>query len=145
MEKAKKYKLEKLKSASDLEALILIYDELTSTLEEAKNLLAQKKKGAFQEKVDWAKKIIESLASILNFEINAKLAGNIYRIYNYLLSRLGVAREAVRQTPSIIDECLKITSSMRDSWVKVRDKGDITDGFKEYLTSQETSFLNIKI
>ncbi|MBD3264279.1 MAG: flagellar export chaperone FliS [Candidatus Omnitrophica bacterium] len=144
-EKSKQYKLEKLKSLSDLEALIMLYDETTSALEESKKYFEEKDIEKFESKIDWAKKIIEGLGGILNFEADVKLAGNLYKIYDYLLRRLTVAREGIRQTQNIINECLKIISSMRDAWLKVRQKGDITKDFTRYLTSEEKNFLNLEI
>ncbi|MCM8824304.1 MAG: flagellar protein FliS [Candidatus Omnitrophica bacterium] len=145
MDESKKYKLEKLKSCSDLEALIMLYDEMVICFEEAKELFKLNKYEEFIEKIDWIKKIIEGLMRILNFDIDANLAGNLYRIYDYVLRRLTVAQAIIRQTPKIVDECYKIISDLRDGWVKVKEKGDITEEFREHLVTQEKNFLNIQI
>ncbi|MCM8773440.1 MAG: flagellar protein FliS [Candidatus Omnitrophica bacterium] len=145
MDESKRYKLEKLKSSSDLEALIMLYDEMVVCFEEAKELFKSNKHDRFREKVDWIKKIIEGLMRILNFDIDYNLAGNLYRIYDYVLRRLTVAQAIVRQTPKIVDECYKIISDLREGWVKVKEKGDITEEFRTHLATQEKNFLNIQI
>ncbi len=146
MENDRKYKLEKLKSASDLEALIMLYDEIVVALEEAKIALGKESNhNRCIEKIEWVEKAISGLISILNFDVDRSLANNLFRIYDYILRRLVVAKSMIRQTPSIIEEVIKLVSVLRDAWVKVKEKGDITESFKLNLTTEEKSFLNIEI
>ena len=145
MDEGKKYKLEKIKSMSDLEALILLYDELLTALEQARDAHAAGEKDTFREKSKWARKIIEALMSILNFEVEPNLAGNLHQIYLTMTHRLQAAENDIRQTPEILEQCIRQITSLRESWVQVRDKGDITEPFKLHLTSQDGNFLNIEI
>lgn len=145
MEENKKYKIERIKSMSDLEALILLYDELISALEEAKGAWSDDERGTFQEKMEWAKKILQGLQSILNFDIDRQLALNISKIYQYLVKKCEVAQSEIRQTASIIEECLALIVKTRDAWIEVKEKGDVTQAFKAHLTSEDARFLNIEI
>ncbi len=145
MEKNSPYKLEQIKSASDLEALIIIYEQMLENLESAAALFDEKNHESCQEKIAWTLKALEGLTSILNFNANAQLAGNLYRIYEYVNTRLTVAKSCIRQTPQLISESREILAGLKESWEKVRDSGDVTLKFRTSSTSEEKNLLNIKI
>jgi flagellar secretion chaperone FliS len=145
MDDSQKYKVEQLKSLSDLEALILLYDEGIKALEKASEFWQEEKKDEFHERIEWVKKVVEGLRNIINVEIDPKLAAHLLKLYEYLLLRLNVSQSEIRQTLTIMEECISILGQLRDSWVEVRKQGDITDSFKTTLTSQEAKFLDIQI
>ena len=141
-----KYKLEKIKSASDLEALIIIYYEILERLGNAKKLFNEKESKMCEEEIGWIFKAVDGLISLLNFEVEPALALNLYRVYEYLSRRLMVAKAGIRQTPDILCECALIVSSIRDAWSESKEKGgDVTEKFKVSSTSEERNFLNIEV
>ncbi|MBD3246402.1 MAG: flagellar export chaperone FliS [Candidatus Omnitrophica bacterium] len=142
---SQKYRLEKLKSASDLEALIILYDEAVSRLNEARQCFEEKNIKRMKEQIEMTKKIIRGLVGILDFQANREMAGNLYKIYEYILRRLGVAEVGIRQTPKILEEAGGHLSQLREAWIAVQEKGDVTEGFKVHLTSEDRNFLNIEI
>ncbi|MBN2483053.1 MAG: flagellar protein FliS [Candidatus Omnitrophica bacterium] len=145
MEENRKYTIENLKSMSDLEALILLYDKILEAGEAAQKAWEEKDLEAFHQKTDWMVKIIEGLIALVDMKIDPKLGGNLLHIYDYARRRIAVAQSEVRQTPHIIKECCDLLGKLRDAWIEVKEKGDITASFRAHLTSEDARFLNIEI
>jgi len=146
MSGSEKYKLEKLKSASDLEALIMLYDGMMERLEQAEKMHQEKKEKECIERIEWVMKAIDGLRCLLNFEPDPGLAHNLYSLYEYIYHQLNVAKAMIRQTSSLLEECRELIGKIRDSWVEAKEKGgDITEKFRISSTSEEKNFLNIEI
>ena len=146
MEENRKYTIENLKSMSDLEALILLYDKILEAGDLAVKAWEEKNAEEFHKQTDWMIKIIEGLVALVDTNVDPKLAANFLNIYDYTKRRIIVSKSEVWQTANIVKECCGLIAKLRDAWVEVKDqKGDITSSFRSHLTSEDARFLNLEI
>jgi|GEM_PF-1809886 len=114
------YKKSKVENATDLESVVLLYDEMILHLTRAKEHFTNDKNDpAFKEDIEAARTIIRGMTLILDFENGADIAKNLCSLYNYMDKRLMVAKEGIIATAKYCDEIIALISPLRDSWDKI--------------------------
>lgn len=108
------------KSANETDSIKIIsmlYDGAISFIGIAKKRLQQNDmagKGLYLAK---ATAIVGELSSSLNMEEGGEIAGNLRRLYDYVLDRLLAAN--TNNDPAIFDEAEKILDTLRSAWKEV--------------------------
>ena len=69
--------------------------------------------------------IISELIVSLNYEVGGEIAINLYRIYEYMNYRLGVAN--IKKDPKPVKEIIGLLDLLKDAWMIARGKV-YTDG-----------------
>ena len=113
-EKFKQYKESAIYSMSNLELLLLLYDEAVKRLKKAQIALEDKKYEAFEEYLEKAGRIIRYLIQILDMQY--PISKDLKRIYEYLIydiSRIKAGRE--HRTDEIPRIC-HILTELRDAF-----------------------------
>lgn len=111
------YKKIKVENATDLESVVLLYDEIILHLTHAKEHFMEDKNGTvFKEDIEAACMIIRGLTLILDFDKGGEIAQNLCSLYNYMDKRLLVAKEGIIATAKYCEEIIALLSPMRDSW-----------------------------
>lgn len=114
------YKKNKLEGASDLESVVLLYNEAIAKITLAKESYVNDKQSPDVRKhIDAALTVIRGLTLLLNFKEGGVVAQNLYSLYNYMDKRLIVAREGIWQTPKYCDEVISMLNNLRESWDKI--------------------------
>ncbi len=111
------YKQQSISTMTNVEMLILLYDESIKRLTMAQFALDKKDYSQFEECIERTEKIIRYLSSILDRKYD--ISSNLYRLYDYFLFQLGRLR-AGRNKEILIDLKGKITE-IRDTF-KEADK-----------------------
>jgi flagellar protein FliS len=116
-----KYKRARLQSASDIEAVGILYEEAILKLRSAKEKYTQAD-DSFKEDIEFVQKILKGLSAILDFKKGQEVAQNLFAIYYYLDKRLLVAREGIKLTPAYCDEAIETITKLHESWQTIIDK-----------------------
>jgi len=98
----------------DIKIISMLYDGAISFIGIAKKRLQQNDiagKGLYLAK---ASAIVGELSSSLNMEEGGEIAGNLRRLYDYVLDRLLVAN--ANNDPAIFDEAENILNTLRSAW-----------------------------
>lgn len=112
---SREYKINQLKNATDLEALVMLYKEAIFELERGKELF-EKKNDDFKKHINKARTIVRGLVLLLDFEKGKEIAQNLYALYNYMDKRMVVAEFGVFATPRYCDEIVEMLHKLLESW-----------------------------
>ena len=115
----------KVDTASKGQLLLMIYDSAIRNVKEAQAQMVNKdfpKKGMA---IDIAYKAVSELLLSLNFEVGGEIAGNLSKIYNYILRQITASN--LSNEPGKLDMPLKILKDLRVTWqeVIVKEGGNI--------------------
>lgn len=122
-EKLKQYKESAIYSMSNLEQLLLLYDEAVKRLRKAEIALEDKKYSVFEEYLDKAGKIIRYLIQILDMQY--PISWDLKRIYEYLIYDLSRVKAGRERRADEIPRISHILSELRDAFEQAgRISGD---------------------
>jgi flagellar secretion chaperone FliS len=121
----KNYKRLQIDKLSDLEAIVLLYNEAIKEIEMGKVLFLEAKP-EYTEKIDKAQKVIRGLCLLLDFKQGGTIAENLYSLYNYMDKRLTVAKEGIRLTVNYLEEVVSLLNKLLEAWDAVAKEAKAT-------------------
>jgi len=108
-----------IETSTPLQRVVMLYDGVICFLEEAKDMMINKKYTEATISNIRAQNIITELKNSLNMEYG-ELPERLNRLYSYFLKRLISAN--IERNPQIIDEVLKSFKDIKDTWDKLYDQ-----------------------
>lgn len=116
---SREYLINKVRTATPIELVIIVYDTAIGSLEVAKDLWDQKNVTDGTEKVIKAQKCIRELVRSLNKDIT-EISGQLMMLYRFMDKQLNAAcRDRNTET---LDRVLKMLVELRDTWKEVAKK-----------------------
>lgn len=115
------YKQVDIETASQGKLIILLFNGAIQRAEEAKRMMVQERidiQGIHNVLIR-AQDIISELRSALNMSAG-EVAENLDKSYEYLHHLLVQAN--MTKDPAVIDECVELMTSLRDTWEELFDK-----------------------
>jgi flagellar protein FliS len=95
--------------------IVICYDVAITSLEQAKELLAQNDIPRKAKKIYKAQDAISELMCSLSFDKGGVIAKNLYRLYEYFNWRLSEAN--IKKNSPMLDEVLRHLRSLREAWL----------------------------
>jgi len=109
-----KYKEQSIYSMSNLEQLLLLYDEGIKQMKRAMYALDDKDYGIFENSVTRTVRIVRYLNSILDME--QPISGDFRRIYEYLFYDLSVIQAGRERRKDEIEKIIHLFQEFRDGF-----------------------------
>lgn len=113
-EKFKQYKESTIYSMSNLELLLLLYDEAVKRLKMAQIALEDKKYETFEECLERAGRIVRYLIQILDMQY--PISKDLKRIYEYLIYDISRVKAGRERRAEEIPRISHILSELRDAF-----------------------------
>jgi flagellar secretion chaperone FliS len=111
-------------TADPLQLIILCYDAAINDLKQAEELHERHQMNEAYRKIRHAQDIVTELLVGLDYERGGDVAGNLSRLYNFILRQLiGINS---RENTSIYDDLVRILSELRDGWEAIKLSPDQT-------------------
>jgi flagellar protein FliS len=105
-------------TADPLQLIILCYDAAINDLKQAEELHERHDMNEAYRKIRHAQDIVTELLVGLDYERGGDVAGNLNRLYNFILRQLiGINS---RENTSIYDHLVRILSELRDGWEAIK-------------------------
>ena len=105
-------------TADPLQLIILCYDAAINDLKQAEELHERHDMNEAYRKIRHAQDIVTELLVGLDYERGGDVAGNLNRLYNFILRQLiGINS---REDTSIYEHLVKILSELRDGWEAIK-------------------------
>jgi len=117
------YKKNKVITASGVELIVQLYDEVIKNIQLAKVILSKVDKLAFDEiktkskSISKSINIITGLADSLDMEKGGEIAANLGKLYEFVNMRLLNAN--LNNDPVMLDEALRVLHELREAWVSI--------------------------
>lgn len=119
------YKETEITTANQGKLIVMLYDGAIKFLNNALEVLPEKKYDAVNTNIIKAQDIITELMLSLNVEAGGKVAGNLFSLYVYFKKRL--IESNIQKEPSGIEEVVRHLKDLRDSWDKIASKESKND------------------
>ena len=122
------YKKNKVITASGVELIVQLYDELIRNIQLAKEILSKDDKLSYDEIKNKSKAISKSvnivagLGDSLDMEKGGEIAVNLGKLYEFVNMRLLNAN--VNNDPVMLDDALKVLNELREAWAGVLKQGN---------------------
>jgi flagellar secretion chaperone FliS len=104
--------------ASPIELVLLLTDGLLDELARARAHIVAKRYEQRANSINKCVDIINGLSSSLDFESGGQVVGNLANLYEFCARHLHGA--GVAQDPKMIDEVVKIMTTIRQGWAGVQ-------------------------
>jgi flagellar protein FliS len=104
--------------ASPIELVLLLTDGLLDELARARAHIVGKRYEARAQSINKCVDIINGLSSSLDFESGGQVVANLSNLYDFCAKHLHGA--GVKQDPAMVDEVVKIMSTIRQGWAGVQ-------------------------
>ena len=117
------YRETHIMTASPMELITMLYDECIASLEKAEEAFNLEGPERFQEisnNILHAQDIITELSVSLNMEEGGKIAENLQRLYDFMVSHLCNAN--VKKNAQPIKEIRELMTELGDAWKQVAAK-----------------------
>ena len=134
------YKKNKVITASGVELIVQLYDELIKNTHLARSILSKGDTLTFDEikekgkVISKAMNIVTGLAEALDMEKGGDISINLGKLYEFVNIRLLNAN--LNNDPVMLDEALRVLHELREAWVGVLKQGN-EDKRKEAGESRE--------
>ena len=115
-----KYKKNKVITASGVELIVQLYDEIIKNIHRARTILTKGDKLTFDEIKSKSKAISKSinivtgLADALDMEKGGEISINLSKLYEFISMRLLNAN--LNNDPVMLDEALRVLHELREAW-----------------------------
>ncbi|NPV58357.1 MAG: flagellar export chaperone FliS [Actinobacteria bacterium] len=121
------YKRSSVATATPLGLIIMLYDGMVVNLARAERSLAVTPGAESARYLKKAQDIICELMGSLDFEKGGEIAGNLYRVYEYMNYRLIQAN--LRRDPAMVAEVRGLALQLKEAWEEAERKlGKKRDG-----------------
>jgi flagellar protein FliS len=104
--------------ASPIELVLLLTDGLLEELARARAHIVGKRYEARAASINKCVDIINGLSSSLDFESGGQVVANLADLYEFCAVHLNAA--GVKQDPAMVDEVVKIMTTVRQGWAGVQ-------------------------
>ena len=111
------YKNNQILTAPQNKLVLMLYDGIIKNLNLAKISLDKKEYESYNRNLIKAQDIVMELMTTLNFEAGGEVADGLYRLYDYMYLRL--IRANVEKNLEYLDEVLKYTEELRETWAQI--------------------------
>ena len=139
------YKKNKVVTASGVELIVQLYDELIKNIHLARSNLSKGDTLTFDEikekgkVISKAMNIVTGLAEALDMEKGGDVSINLAKLYEFVNMRLWNAN--LNNDPVMLDEALRVLNELREAWVGIlnqenKDKRKETGKSREKLGEQ---------
>jgi flagellar protein FliS len=138
----KNYLEMKIKTASPIQLIIMLYDKAISSLETAINLIekGEKKFDIINNNIIKAQEILSELMLALDFDKGKEIAQNLYKLYDYSIKQC--IEGNIKKEPALLKNVIKILSQLREAWVAISNKPEIV---KDQNKNNENSSFNVSL
>ena len=122
------YKKSKVVTASGVELIVQLYDELIKNIHLARSILSKGDTLTFDEikekgkVISKAMNIVTGLAEALDMEKGGDISINLGKLYEFANMRLLNAN--LNNDPVMLDEALRVLNELREAWVGVLKQGN---------------------
>jgi flagellar protein FliS len=104
--------------ASPIELVLLLTDGLLEELARARAHIVAKLYEARAASINKCVDIINGLSSSLDFDSGGQVVSNLANLYEFCATHLNAA--GVKQDPKMVDEVVKIMTTIRQGWAGVQ-------------------------
>lgn len=117
------YKRNKIITASGVELIIQLYDEVIANIRTVRPILARGEKLSFDDiktkgkKLNKSVNIITALADSLDMERGGEISENLNKLYEFINVRLLNAN--LNNDPRMLDEATRVLSELREAWIGI--------------------------
>jgi len=117
------YKKNKVITASGVELIVQLYDELIKNIQLAREILSKSDKLSYDEiktkskAISKSMNIVTGLADSLDMEKGGEIAINLGKLYEFVNMRLLNAN--VNNDPVMLDDALRVLNELREAWVGI--------------------------
>jgi flagellar protein FliS len=122
------YKRNKVITASGVELIIQLYDEVMNNIRLAKPILAKSDKLSFDEiktknkALNKAVNVVTALADSLDMEKGGEISDNLSKLYEFINLRLLNAN--LNNDPVMLDEATRVLHELREAWIGIVSQED---------------------
>ena len=122
------YKRNKVITASGVELIIQLYDEVMNNIRLAKPILAKSDKLSFDEiktknkALNKAVNVVTALADSLDMEKGGEISDNLSKLYEFINLRLINAN--LNNDPVMLDEATRVLHELREAWIGIVSQAD---------------------
>jgi flagellar protein FliS len=117
---ANAYRTTQVKSRSELELVVLLYDGLVRYLTDARNALVKRDLHAKRTAVARAMAILGHLQNTLDHQNGGEIAAQLQALYIYITGR--VIDGNLRGEIDALDEALNLIAPLREAWSDIASK-----------------------
>jgi flagellar protein FliS len=114
------YRRNSVETATPLGLIIMLYDGAITNIGRARRALAEEKWEEANRCLSKARDIVFELMGSLDFEKGGEIAGNLYRLYEYMTNRLLQAH--LRRDASIASEVQGLLAQLKEAWEEAERK-----------------------
>ena len=122
------YKRNKVITASGVELIIQLYDEVMNIIRLAKPILTKGDKLSFDEiktkskALNKAVNVVTALADSLDMEKGGEISDNLSKLYEFINLRLLNAN--LNNDPVMLDEATRVLHELREAWIGIVSQED---------------------
>lgn len=122
------YKRNKVITASGVELIIQLYDEVVRNIRIVQPILTKGEKLSFEDikakskSLDKAVHVITALADSLDMEKGGEISHNLSKLYEFINLRLLNAN--LNNDPTMLDEALRVLHELREAWIGILHQED---------------------
>jgi flagellar protein FliS len=122
------YKRNKVITASGVELIIQLYDEVMNNIRLAKPILTKGDKLSFEEiktknkALNKAVNVVTALADSLDMEKGGEISDNLSKLYEFINLRLLNAN--LNNDPVMLDEATRVLHELREAWIGIVSQED---------------------
>ena len=111
---ANAYLRTQVQSSTPLERVVMLYDAAIRALDGAREAMTKQDLLARRAAISRLIAIVTELQNTLDLERGGKIAGDLDRLYDYVLTRILDAQTT--QQPQGLDEARRVLEPLRDAW-----------------------------
>jgi flagellar protein FliS len=139
------YKRNKVITASGVELIIQLYDEVMNNIRLAKPILTKGDKLSFEEiktknkALNKAVNVVTALADSLDMEKGGEISNNLSTLYEFINLRLLNAN--LNNDPVMLDEATRVLHELREAWIGIvsqedQDKQRKTEQYQKHMEAE---------
>jgi flagellar protein FliS len=142
MNYTKVYKETQIETASPVKLIVILYEIIINSIEQAKSYMAEKKYDLVNKELSRAQDGIIELIAALDFERGGDIAKNLYSIYLFCSRRLFEGN--IEKNPQMLDEVKNILSNLKEAWEKISTMVSEETTIQSQSTKEPTKSIDIE-
>jgi flagellar protein FliS len=142
MNYTKVYKETQIETASPVKLIVILYEIIINSIEQAKSYMAEKKYDLVNKELSRAQDGIIELIAALDFERGGDIAKNLYSIYLFCSRRLFEGN--IEKNPQMLDEVKNILSNLKEAWEKISTMVSEETTTQSQSTKEPTKSIDIE-
>ncbi len=142
MNYTKVYKETQIETASPVKLIVILYEIIINSIEQAKSYMAEKKYDLVNKELSRAQDGIIELIAALDFERGGDIAKNLYSIYLFCSRRLFEGN--IEKNPQMLDEVKNILSNLKEAWERISTMVSEETTTQSQSTKEPTKSIDIE-